>query len=150
MQAQNVQPQSALRVTLSVKDRTFQIESVTRVRKVAPPSAPVEGAEQQYGTWFTVEDGNGRILYRRLMDNFLVEGIEVFTGDKREFDRVQAPGVTRVLSLLVPDIPGAATLAVHASDTEKGRAYAAKPVFKAELRQLAEMAAKGGQSHGRK
>ncbi len=132
MQAQNVQAKSAFRVTLSVKDRSFQIESVARVQKVAPPSAPVEGAEEQYGTWFALEDSSGRMLYRRLMDNFLVEGIEVFTGEKREFDRVQAPGVTRVLSLLVPDIAGAVSLAVHASDTEKGRAYAGQADFQGE------------------
>jgi hypothetical protein len=144
-----MQSQSAFRVMLSVKDRSFQIESVTRVQKVVPPSAPVEGTEEQYGTWFAVEDAKGRMIYRRLMDNFLVEGVEVFTGDKREFQRVRAPGTQRILSLLVPEIPGADVLSVHASDVEKGRASAAKPVFKVNMRQLAELAAKGGSTHGR-
>jgi len=142
--------QSAYRVLLSVKDRSVTIESVTHVEKVLPPSAPVEGAEQQYGTWFSLDDANGRPLYRRLLDNFLAEGVEVFTGEQREFERVHVPGLPRTLSILVPDLPGAETFALHTSAPPKGgRHTPARPIFAVNTRQLVELAGKGGPAHGR-
>ena len=145
-----MQLKTALRVMISVKERSFQIESVARVETVLPPSLVERGQEQaeRYGTWFAVENAQGYPLYRRLLDNFLVEGTEVFTGEAREFHRVHTPAVRRAISIIVPEIPDG-VLAIHASEVNKaGHGTPAKPIFRINMRELAELAAKGGTQHG--
>ncbi len=147
-----MQARNALRVMISIKERLFRIESVTRVETVLPPSVPIERGQEKaegHGSWFGVEDAQGVPVYRRLLDNSLAEGTEVFTGEAREFRRVHTPGRQRTITIFVPEI-AEGMLAIHASETDKdGRPSTAKPMFRVNMRELAAQAEKGETHHGR-
>jgi hypothetical protein len=140
----------AFRVTISYREKAFKLESATRVQKVTPPSAALEGADYGAGAWFAIEGPKGRTLYRRGIDNPF-DGHEVFTGEKQEMRRVHIPGLPVGLSLLIPEIDGAETLAVYASEPpdREGKAGPAKRVFAVSMRDVAALAAKGGSTHER-
>jgi hypothetical protein len=139
----------AFRVTISHREKAFKLETATRVQKVSSPSAALEGADYA-GAWFAIEGPGGRTLYRRGIDNPF-DGHEVFTGEKQEMRRVHVPGLPAGLSLLIPEIDGAETLAVYASEPpdREGKAGAAKRVFAVSMRDVAALAAKGGSTHER-
>ena len=65
--------------------------------------------------------------------------------------RVRIPGLPQALSLLIPEIQGAETLVLYASEAPKraGKAEPAKRVFQVNMRDVAALAAKGGTPHGR-
>ena len=140
----------AFRVTISHEQTSFKLDSAIRVEKVTPPSNTIEGAEHGVGAWFTLEGAGGRPLYRRAIDNPF-DGHEVFDGEEREMRRARIPGLPQGLSLLIPDIPGAETLTVYASQPpdRAGRVEPAKRVFQVRMRDVASLAAQGGSTHGR-
>jgi hypothetical protein len=65
--------------------------------------------------------------------------------------RVRIPGLPQALSLLIPEIQGAETLAVYASQAPDrvGKVEPAKRVFQVSMRDVAALATKGGSTHGR-
>ena len=140
----------AFRVIISHEQTSFRLDSAIRVEKVTPPSNAIEGAAPGAGAWFAVEGAGGRTLYRRAIDNPF-SGQEVFTDEEHEISRVRIPGLPQGLSLLVPEIPGAETLAVYASapPDRAGRVEPARRVFQVSMRDVATMASKGRSTHGR-
>ena len=137
----------AFRITLSHRDGSFRLESAAHLEKVTPPSAPVEGAQQQAGSWIALEDAKGQMLYRRFIRDPLAP--QEAPGDEHEINRVRIPGQPQGLSLLVPDLQGTEAIVLYGSETDqKGRIQAAKPIFKVSLREVAALAGKGGY-HGR-
>jgi hypothetical protein len=140
----------AFRVTISYKEGSFKLESAIRVTKVTPPSAAIEGADYGAGAWFAIEGAAGRTLYRRAIPNPF-DGHEVYTGEERGMRRVRIPGLPQVLSLLIPEIQGAETLALYASKPpeRRGKVEPAERVFQVRMQDVAALAAKGGSIHGR-
>jgi hypothetical protein len=138
----------AFRITLSHREGSFRLDSATHLEKVTPASAPVEGAQEQAGWWIALEDAKGRMLYRRFIKDPLEP--QEAPGDEHEIRRVRIPGLPQGISLLVPDLPETEAIVLYGSETDpKGRTYAAKPVFKMSLREVAALAGKGG-DHGRR
>jgi hypothetical protein len=137
-----------LRLTISYREGSFRLEAAARFEQVTPASAPVEGAQQQAGSWIAIEDSQGRMLYRRFIDD--PRAPHEVIGEKDEISRVKIPGLERSLSVVVPDLPGAATFVVYGSETDsEGRTHAARPAFKVNVQEVAALAAKGG-LHGRR
>jgi hypothetical protein len=137
------------RVKFSFKGRDVRLESAVKLEMLAPPSLHLEGAEKESGSWFVIEDANGRPLYRRHMGNPFSGEREVLGAD-REFGRVKVPATEGTIVLLIPDLPGAQALAIHASETEGERAHqAAARVATVSLQEVAALAARQGGEHGR-
>jgi hypothetical protein len=138
----------AFRLTLTYREGSFRLNAAAHLEKLTPPSAPFEGAEQQAGSWIAIEDSQGRMLYRRFIDD--PRGPHEVIGEKDEISRLKIPGLERGLSLIVPDLQGAETFAVYGSETDSnGRTHAAKPIFRVSVQEVAALAAKGG-THGRR
>jgi hypothetical protein len=145
----------AFRIILSFDGDEFKLDSATRIEKVVPASAPPgeAGDQAEAGSWFTVEDKEGRTLYRRLLNN-LFEDSETDADDQRGLRRVGKAASAGTLSLLVPDLPGAHTFSIHSSHSAGKRAFgAARRLMKLELREMAALAAgtsNQGGDHGRR
>jgi hypothetical protein len=145
----------AFRIILSFNGDDFKLDSATRIEKVLPASAPPPDpqGEGESGSWFTVEDKQGRTLYRRPLNN-LFEEPETDADDQRGLSRAGKAPTTGVISLLVPELPGAHTFSIHSSHSAGKRGFgAARPLMKLPLRELAAMAAKTssqGGDHGRR
>ncbi|KEO61563.1 hypothetical protein [Thioclava indica] len=140
--------QKALRIVLTQEGSSFRLESATRIDKVLQPSDPLETSDGEFGAWVALEDGSGRHLFRRVLDNPL-DLREVFTGERQEMRRVRIEEPQAVISFLMPLLDDAKTLTVHASDTGGKTATPAKPVFKVELRNLLARSKEGRPGHGR-
>jgi hypothetical protein len=145
----------AFRITLSFNGDEFKLDSAMRIEKVVPASAPPPDphAEAEAGSWFAVEDKEGRTLYRRLIGH-LFEDAETDADDERSLRRVGQPQTAGTLSLLVPELPGAHSFTIHSSHSAGKRGFgAARPLVKLALRDMAAMAAKTagqGDDHGRR
>jgi hypothetical protein len=138
----------AFRLTLTYREGSFRLDAAAHLEKLTPASAPFEGAGQQAGSWIAIENSQGRMLYRRFIDD--PRGQHEVIGEKDEISRVKIPGQERGLSLIVPDLQGAETFVVYGSETDsKGRTHAAKPIFKVSVQEVAALTAKGG-THGRR
>ncbi len=145
----------AFRIMLSFNGDEFKLDSAVRIEKVVPASAPPPktGTEAEAGSWFAVEDKEGRTLYRHLLNN-LFEDFETDADDQRGLRRVGKAAVAGTLSLLVPELPTAHTFSIHSSHSAGKRGFgAARPLMKLPLREMAAMAAKAsiqGGHHGRR
>jgi hypothetical protein len=151
--------QWAYRLTLSYDGKTVKLESATRLEMIALPSIHTEGAEKESGSWVTLEDRQGRALYRRPMGNPFGGTREMLGGSDREFSQVKVASTKGIIELLLPDVPGAASAVIYASETEGDRAHGpAQPVAKVSLnevlslaeRQARRRARKGGDNDGRR
>jgi hypothetical protein len=86
-----------------------------RVQMIAPPSVtarPEQGTSS--GFWFEVQDENGRVLFHRLLHDPLRMAVEVYYPDGK-IQRVTGPPTEGEFEVLVPDIPGAATIVLFGS-----------------------------------
>jgi hypothetical protein len=138
----------AFRLVLRYREGSFRLDAAAHLEKLTPASAPLEGAGQQAGSWIAIEDSQGRMLYRRFIDD--PRGPHEVIGEKDEIVRVKIPGLERGLSLIVPDLQGAETFVVYGSETDStGRTHAATPIFKVTIQEVAALAAKGG-TNGRR
>ncbi len=143
--------QWAYRITLSYVGKTVKLESATRLEMIALPSIHTEGAEKESGSWVTLEDQQGRPLYRRPMSNPFSGTREMLGGADREFSQVKVASTKGVIELLVPDLPGAASAVIYASDTEGARAHGpAQPVTKVSMDQVASLAERQARRRARK
>lgn len=92
-----------------------------RLQKVAPgttPDAPTPGRNS--GAWLDVLDRSGRRLFHRLLADPLRTRAEHHSPDGRIEVHVRAPEPCE-FSVIVPDLPGAAEVALYASPTEHER-----------------------------
>ncbi|OUL72726.1 hypothetical protein [Paraburkholderia hospita] len=151
--------QWAYRITLSYEGKTVKLEAVTRLEMIALPSIHTEGAEKESGSWVTLEDRQGRALYRRPMGNPFGGTREMLGGVGREFSQVKVASTKGTIELLLPDIPGAASAVIYASETEGVHALGpAQPVAKVSMERVAALAerqarrraGKEGENDGRK
>jgi hypothetical protein len=133
--------QWAYRITLSYEGKTVKLEAATRLEMIALPSIHTEGAEKESGSWVTLEDRQGHALYRRPIGNPFGGTREMLGGADREFSQVKVTSSEGTIELLLPDMPGAVSAVIYASETEGANAYGpAQPVAKASMDQVASLA----------
>jgi hypothetical protein len=133
--------QWAYRIILSYVGKTVKLESATRLEMIALPSIHTEGAEKESGSWVTLEDRQGRALYRRPMGNPFSGTREMLGGADREFSQVKVASTKGIIELLLPDVPGAALAVIYVSETEGARAHGpAQPVTKVSMDQVVSLA----------
>ncbi len=136
--------QSALRIVLSHKGKSFRVESVTRVRKVVQPSDSLGEAQGEAESWVAIQGSHGKPVFRRLIQNPLGTR-EAPTGEKRELRQVRLPEPSGVVTFLLPDLPEAQKVVLYASgaDDEEGP-RSAEPVFEVTVKRLSALAREGG------
>jgi hypothetical protein len=138
----------AYRLRFSVEEKKMKLIAAIRLHMVTPPSIPLEEMHQKCGFWFTLQDSEGRPVYRRGGGNPFVAQRELFTGEKIPLRRASTEKGSNTVELLVPDIEGAKILVISASPA-KNPFHPAEPIMKIQMRDISELAARVKGSHGR-
>ena len=113
----------AVRVTLSYQGKELRVVSRKVLFIRTPPSAPLEIPEKQAGFWFHVEDANGHLLYRRVMDNPIQFDTETPSDDpERPLKRVPLSERRGTFFLLIPILREARTVRIFSSPFELEKA----------------------------
>lgn len=115
----------AWRLTFTRDGAAFTLTSAQRLAKRVPPGPP--RTTQQAGRFIEVRDANQVVLYRRGISGLLGDTVEFRTADAaRPLARTAGPR-QRDVAVLVPDLPGARTVAiVQAGRTTQGDAAGAR------------------------
>lgn len=72
---------TAIRLTFSWRGTDVKLERIVALAMFVPPSDPPAQGERS-GFWFELHDGDGRVLYRRVMHSPMRNDVEVPSGDK--------------------------------------------------------------------
>jgi hypothetical protein len=132
----------AWRLTFAYEGETFTLKSTRRLAKRVPPGQPASGGHA--GRFLELRDAGRKVLYRRSIGELLSETIEYRTGDPAHpLRRARAPRHGEV-SVLVPDLPGGASVAIVAAaapasmaqapgDPAAARAVAARDLVSVDL-----------------
>lgn len=98
---------TAIRLTIDIRDGAAAVRSVTRLTMPVPPEQKIPNMGEGAGAWIELRDGDGSPIYRRLIDDGLLQGdTEVRTGAAdRPLVRRKAQDGARSLSVVVPDDP---------------------------------------------
>jgi hypothetical protein len=101
---------------------------VERVRALAPGIATAPPRSGQSGAWFEVRDAGGRFLYYQPLHDAMPATQEVFADETGQPALRRQPRRKRTgeFQVLVPDLPNAASFAVHASIPAQPGAAAAE------------------------
>ncbi len=103
----------ALRLTFEYSDDEIELRSLRRLAMIPSPPHPLVPDREERGFWIVLADANGRPLYRRVMENPIRGDFEVVTGDPdRPLARIPREEKKGTFFVVVPDIPGARTVAV--------------------------------------
>ena len=148
----------AYRINLSYEGRAVKLQSARRLEMITPPSIHIDGAEKESGSWFTLINRQGRVLYRRPMGNPFGGTREMLGAIDQEFGQVNVTSTSGIIELLVPDLPEAVSLMIHASETAGEHAHgAARPVAQVSMTEVAALAKRQspgneimGADHGRR
>lgn len=103
----------AYRLTFEEEKGRLSLKSVKRLEMRAPPGHGREQlAEKLTGRFVLLRDKKGATLYRRSINGLLPSTVEYPTGDPAQpFGRVE-PRRPRIVSIVVPEIPGAQVAAL--------------------------------------
>lgn len=113
----------AVRVTLSYHGNELRLVSRKVLSMRTPPSAPLEIPEKQAGFWFQVEDANGHLLYRGVMQNPIQFDTETPSDDpERPLKRVPLSEPRGTFFLLIPLLREAHTVCIFSSPFELEKA----------------------------
>jgi hypothetical protein len=141
----------SLRVLFSLANGEVTVLKVTRVamRALAPPPAPPQ--ENSSGFWFEVRDKEGKLLYHRPFPHGDLDSVEVFDDPEGgTIRRVPVKDSERKVELIVPDIPGAAELAVHGAKHPTERRKPSLVLDRFSMDELRERAlGRGGNEAGK-
>ncbi len=128
----------ALRLTFSYEGAKLTLVSQQSVEMVVPPSHAIDVSEVQSGFWFTVEDGQARTVYRRVMQSPIRSDVEVFSPEPdTSVHRRPVENPRGTFTLLVPEIAGSQTVALFDQPlvrTPSKRASAAKEIARFTIR----------------
>jgi len=109
---------AAERVTIQYEAGSFSLSDRRALRKVLPPSDEFAGRAGPFsGFWYELQDADGSVLYRRLVDNPLIlhfEGPDIDTGGTVP-DRKEAIAGSKTLSFLIPAPPASSSLVLFSS-----------------------------------
>lgn len=107
-------PPLALRLTFGYDETAIRLLKSQRIEKRLPASVTAPPQEGQAGYWFEVRDANNKLVYHRVLDDPLQLSFEVFSDDPEgSIRRVPNPNRRGEFTLVVPDVPNAATLILY-------------------------------------
>jgi hypothetical protein len=124
----------SLRLIFSYKNNDIRLVNVQSVNIIPPPSDPIEYPANQTGFSYELKDLEGRILYRRIIENPVSAYREVFSNDPDNSiirQKVSEPRGTFVL--LVPDIQGARSIVLFGGGDIESTDMKAKEIGRFDL-----------------
>lgn len=126
---------NAMRLTFVHKAGQVQLQSRTSVDARIPAGQP--GGD--HGFWVELRDSNDNPLHKQIIHNPIPPDREVFSPDpSRSVERAPGGRAEDVFSVLVPDLPGAQSLALVSSHHEAvhGLAAAVAPSVNVAIKRL--------------
>jgi hypothetical protein len=109
-------PPGAIRFTFSYSEGDVRLDSLERVAMRPLPSHDLDSFEGRSGFWVELRDAQDRVVHRRVLHDPLRHEVEVFPeGGVGEFTRVPVARPAGTFDVVVPDLPGARELTLHAS-----------------------------------
>jgi hypothetical protein len=107
-------PQQALRITFAHQGGQIRMLGTERIDMVVPASIATPPQPDQTGYWFEVRDAGGRVLYHRPLHSPIRLDVEAFSPDvTQSIARVPVASREGRFTVLIPDIVGARTFALH-------------------------------------
>ncbi len=118
---------NALRLTFTYKDGVIQLVSENEVQMVVGPGdSPAKTPEQ--GFWVEMRDSSNKALFRRVLHNPIPVDAEVFSGEPGKTPtRVPGAPPEAIFSVVVPNLPDRAALALYSSHHEAAPTPARPP-----------------------
>jgi hypothetical protein len=118
----------SLRLTFSYEGSNIKLILLQKVNIIPPPSDQISSCEDYSGFWYTLNDANGRPLYRRITQYPFYVGGEVFTEkiDGSIYHR-EVKDLNGIFVILVPDISEGYSVAVFSSQTDKNGKLTLQP-----------------------
>ena len=111
---QRPSPTHALRLTFEYRGNDIRLTESRRVEMVTPSVVTPVPTQGQSGYWIQVTDASGRVVYHRPLHSPIAIGAEVFSPDRKQsIARVPLARREGQFTVLVPDLPEAATFALH-------------------------------------
>lgn len=108
----------ALRLLFEYKGNEITLISQERVSMLPPPPHPLTPRQDERGFWLVLSDGDGRPLYRRVMDNPIREDLEVITDDDDQpLARLRVKTRSGRFFVVVPYIGAARSIALFGEST---------------------------------
>jgi hypothetical protein len=104
----------ALRMLLDYEGDRITVRERLTVEAATPASDPIRGFEGQSGFWYELRDAKGALLYRRITGHPIRSEVEEHDPDTG-FHRHAVEKPTGVFTVLLPDLPKAATLVIVGS-----------------------------------
>ena len=142
---QAVAPRRALRLTFAYEGGEIRLTDVRDLEKQVRPSAPLPDREDDKGRagfWVELQTGDGKPLYRQVMNNPVRFHAEVPDG-KGGFTNRPIPQPRGVFFVIVPELPDADQVVIFSSPLgPEAKPAAAAPVARFPLRR------KGGPGAG--
>lgn len=112
-------PAQTVRVTIAYRGQDLRLASRQTVTMRTLPSHELQVPEKQSGFWFQVEDGSGRVIYRRVMQNPIRYDTETISDDPQHpLMRVEVADPDGMFFLLVPLLREAQVVRVFSSPLE--------------------------------
>ena len=110
-----------IRLVFRYEDGRVQVVSQRRVEMIAPASAaPRPEPGKHIGFWVEVRDSRDNVVFHRVLHNPIPFMVERYSADGSI--RATEQDVARAeFEVLVPDIPGAATIVLYSSPLELQR-----------------------------
>jgi len=111
----------SLRAFFEYDGRDVKLVSVQSLEMLAPPPQAIFPRPNEQGSWFELRDGEGRTLYRRVIENPIRQDIEVITDDpEHSLSRVAVETPHGLFFLIAPDIPQAREIVLVADRRPEG------------------------------
>jgi hypothetical protein len=117
-----------LRLRVRRSDDSWVIEKQIPIAAMTlPPSSslPEGHGRPVSGFWYEAADPQGRVVYRRVMDDPTEDSVEVPAEDG-EIQRVSVERPEVVFDILVPDLPEVSELRIFAQSKRKPKSQAAQ------------------------
>jgi hypothetical protein len=110
-----------LRLTFTYNGEQVNLAEIERVQMIAPAAVTPLPSTRHCGFWLEVRDAGARVLFHRVLHEPFQRTIEVHSPDNPI--RIDRPGPQRgAFEVLIPDVPGAATLVLLGSPLQRERA----------------------------
>jgi hypothetical protein len=116
-------PNRAIRLTFSYEGGRIELKSRKALITRTPPSASFTVHERESGFWFQVQDANGNLIYRKVMDDPIKFDIETISDQdpERPFTRIPVSKPQGIFFILVPLFHEAQTIHIFSSPFEPER-----------------------------
>ena len=137
---QRPSPTHALRLTFGYRDADLRLTESRRVEMIAPAVVTPAPQQGQCGYWIQVTDASGRVVYHRPLHNPLAIDAEVHSPDQ-SITRVPVARQEGSFTVLMPDLPEAATFALHGPVDPKSPAEPARELLRLNVDAIRKLAA---------